>query len=75
MPLNGILLFAALWDIIYHWNIYLLPAFRFSISQMAMAAFVLFCMTVMFFGKKRTAQGQRYKLLNLRPFCASCDKM
>ena len=36
------LLAAALWDMLYHRDILLLPALRFSISEMAMA--VLFCL-------------------------------
>lgn len=53
------LLFAALWDMLYHQDIYLLPALRFAISEMAMAVFVLFSMTALFFGTMREVRRAR----------------
>lgn len=47
------LLIAAVWDMLYHQDIFLFPALRFAISEMAMAVFVLFAMTAMFFGTMR----------------------
>ena len=44
------LLIAAVWDMLYHRDIYILPAMRFAISEMAVAVFVLYSMTAMFFG-------------------------
>lgn len=53
------LLAAALWDTLYHRDILLLPALRFSISEMAMAVFVLFAMTAMFFGTMQEVRQAR----------------
>ena len=53
------LLAAALWDMLYHRDILLLPALRFSISEMAMAVFVLFAMTAMFFGTMQEVRQAR----------------
>ena len=53
------LLFAALWDMLYHRDIYLLPALRFAISEMAMAVFVLFSMTALFFNTMREVRQAR----------------
>ena len=44
------LLIAAVWDMLYHRDIYILSAMRFAISEMAVAVFVLYSMTAMFFG-------------------------
>ena len=69
------LLFAALWDILYHRNIYLLPALRFSISQMAMAVFVLFCMTAMFFGTMREARRAKEREERMAAEKAAADEL
>ncbi|MCQ4833409.1 histidine kinase, partial [Hungatella sp. SL.1.14] len=53
------LLFAALWDMLYHRDIYLLPALRFAISEMAMAVFVLYSMTALFLATMREVKRAR----------------
>lgn len=55
----GFLLFAALWDMLYHRDIYLLPALRFAISEMAMAVFVLYSMTALFLATMREVNRAR----------------
>lgn len=47
------LVFAAIWDMMYHRDMLVAPALRFAISEMAMAVFILFSMTAMFFGTMR----------------------
>ncbi|EEG72903.1 sensor histidine kinase [[Clostridium] hylemonae] len=53
------LVFAAVWDMCYHRDVFLLPALRFAISEVAIAVFVLFAMTAMFFGTMREVRMAR----------------
>lgn len=55
----GFLLLAAVWDMLYHRDIFPLPSLRFAISEMAMAVFVLFAMTALIFGTMREVRRAR----------------
>lgn len=53
------LLLAAVWDMLYHRDIFLLPSLRFAISEMAMAVFVLSAMTALIYGTMREVRRAR----------------
>ncbi len=72
------LLFAALWDMLYHMDIHMLPALRFAVSEMSMAVFVLFAMTALFFGtmsEVRRAKEREERMAAEKEMMAEMNRM